>query len=535
MSMPTSLRALLGAALLAAALACTSSDNPPPAPVITSFSPTQTYATTGTSATLLAVFTGGTGVVDHGVGAVTSNMPAATGQLSANTTFTLTVTSANGTATTATAGVWVVPAPTITSFTSNGPVTADTPALLTAVFAGGTGLVNPGAMPIASGSPLNAGYLTVPTTFTLTVTNQAFTAVTATTTVSTLPSISVLDLTLAAPPTGASVRILGPGAFARTVTASTTLTSLAAGDYAIVPAGVWDGGQAWQATGARTLTLGQGATASATVSYAAAPGLVLQVPEVTQAGSVVELDLVAIPAGTFQMGAYAGEQDSVLEEAPQHAVTLSQPFYMAVFPTTQALWKAVTGTNPSYFSVAGKGSATDDLSRPVEFVSWNDLTAPGTGFLAKLNAAVASSLPAGMAFRLPTEAEWEYACRAGTTTRFFWGDDPGWNNLNLYAWWSGDSGATTHPVGGFGPVALNPFALADINGNVFEWCQDWFGPYTADAQSDPAGPPVGDYRVVRGGDWYLGGVYCRSANRSQSGPADANSEIGFRLVLAPAP
>lgn len=526
---------VLAALLLAAALACGGGGSTvqPQPPRITSFGATQTLVTAGASSSLSGQFTGGTGTVDHGVGAVTAGVPVATGALDATTTFTLTVAGSGGQDATATATVNVVPTPVITSFTNNGPIALGAPAQLTAVFAGGTGIVTPGPLAITSGVPLVTNALPGPTTFTLTVTNAAGSSVTATTTVTQEPSVSVLDLTLAGAPTGASVRIAGPNGYKGTITASTTLTGLAAGVYALDPAGVWSAGQVYQAAGAGTITLGQGATGSATLTYAPVTALALQVPDTTTPGSAVELDLVTIPAGAFLMGAYAGEQDSVLEEVPQHPVTLSQSFYMGEFPVTQALWRAVMGQNPAYFSVAGGGSTTDDLSRPVEFVSWNDITTPTTGFLDVLNAATAATRPAGLTFRLPTEAEWEYACRAGTVTRFYWGDDLDDTVLDLYAWWSGDSGATTHPVGALGPAAANPFGLKDMNGNVFVWCQDWFGPYLAGAQTDPTGPPAGTYRVVRGGDWYQGAAYCRSANRSLSGPSDVNSEIGLRVVLAP--
>jgi len=526
---------VLATLLLVAALGCGGGNSaiPPPPPAITGFSASQGVITTGTATTLVGDFTGGTGAVDQGVGAVTSGKPVATGNLLADTTFTLTVTNPAGVTVTAATRVGVVPLPTISSFTNDGPIAVNGTATLTAIFAGGSGVVTPGALPITSGVPITTGALAGPTTFTITVTSAAGATATATTTVTQQPSTASLAVALVNPPAGATVRVFGPNGYTTTLAASGTLTGLAAGTYTLVPAGILVAGQDHQAAGPGTVAVGQGAAASATITYAAVPELTLQIPDVTNIGSAVELTLVPIPAGTFQMGAYAGEPGSVLEERPQHAVTLSQTFYMAVQPTTQALWKAVTGKNPSWFSVAGSGSTTDDPTRPVEFISWNDLTAPATGFLALLNAAAAPSLPAGLAFRLPTEAEWEYACRGGTTTRFYWGDDPSFFDINFYAWWDGDSGATTHPVGSLGPGAANGFGLSDCNGNVFQWCQDWFGPYTADAQTDPQGPPTGDYHIVRGGDWYHGGAYCRSANRSFSGASDANSEIGFRLVLAP--
>jgi formylglycine-generating enzyme required for sulfatase activity len=277
-----------------------------------------------------------------------------------------------------------------------------------------------------------------------------------------------------------------------------------------------------------------GGTANATITYSATPSLTFQVTDVSNPSGTVPLKLNFIPGGTFLMGAQPGEQDFSDDELPQHPVTIGQGFYMADYLTTQALWTALMGTNPSWFSLGAGGSTTNDFTRPVEFVSWNDLNAASTGFLAKLNAATASSRPTGMAFRLPTEAEWEYACRAGTTTRFYWGDDPAYTILNQYAWWSGNSGATTHPAGSLGAGSANPLGLFDINGNVWEWCGDWYGPYTTAAQTDPAGPASGSFHVVRGGSWYHGDNFCRSANRSYSGPDDRFSSIGFRVVLAAA-
>jgi formylglycine-generating enzyme required for sulfatase activity len=426
--------------------------------------------------------------------------------------------------------------PTITSFTGNGPLPAGANVTLNAVFAGGAGAVTPGNLAMISGVPLNAGPIAGTTTFTLKVTNPAGIAATATTTVAVTAASAALNLTIHGPAAGAAawVRILGPGGFNRNLTASASLTGLVAGDYTLAPAGVWAAGQVYQAAGAGTVSLGPGATVSATVSYAPAAALTVQVPDMMKPGTAVPLELAPLPAGTFQMGAYDGEPAAQAFETPQHAVTLGS-FRMARFPTTQALWKAVMASNPSDFSVTGGGASTEDFARPVERVSWSEITAPGSGFLALLNAATVSQRPAGTAFRLPTEAEWEYACRAGTTTRSYWGDDvpPSW--INGYAWWSGNSGAASHPVGSLGPGAANAFGLVDMNGNVFQWCQDWYGPYAAGTPTDPAGPATGSYRVVRGGSWFHAALYCRSANRSYSGADDRFSSIGFRVVLAATP
>jgi formylglycine-generating enzyme required for sulfatase activity len=514
-------------------LACGGGGSPSaPPPAITSFAPAQSIVTTGSGTTLLAVYSGGDGTVDHGLGPVASGVPMPTGPLTASTTWVLTVANAGGAAATASAAVQVVPPPAITSFNGNGPLGAGSVVFLTAVFSGGSGMVTPGNLPVTSGVPLNAGPLSATTTYTLTVTNAAGARTTETATVAEVASNAELDLTITGAPSGATVRILGPGGYDRQISASVNLTGLAPGAYAVVPAGAWGTGQVYLASGAATVTVAESGLAAATVAYAPAPALTVEVPDVTKPGSAVPLDLVTIPAGTFQMGAYGGEVSAQAFETPQHPVTLTRPFLMGRFLVTQALWKAVTGADPAVFTVAGGGSATDDLTRPVEQVSWTAIAAPGTGFLALLNTATAATRPAGTVFRLPTEAEWEYACRAGTTTRFYWGDDPAQTAINLYAWWSGDSNARTQPVGSLGPGAANAFGLRDMDGDVFQWCQDWYGPYAAGSQADPAGPATGTFRVVRGGSWFHGAIYCRSANRSYSGPDDRFSSIGLRVVLA---
>jgi formylglycine-generating enzyme required for sulfatase activity len=180
----------------------------------------------------------------------------------------------------------------------------------------------------------------------------------------------------------------------------------------------------------------------------------------------------------------------------------------------------VIGSNPSYF--------TGDPNRPVEQVSWYD----ATDYCFKLTAAerAAGRLSAGYVYRLPTEAGWEYACRAGTTTRFSYGDDPGYAQLNNYAWYGSNSGNTTHAVG---QRARNPWGLYDMAGNVWEWCSDLYGTYPGGSVSDPQGPGSGSDRVLRGGGWYIGGQLCRSAGRAYCAPAYRNNRVGFRAVLAP--
>ena len=165
----------------------------------------------------------------------------------------------------------------------------------------------------------------------------------------------------------------------------------------------------------------------------------------------------------------------------------------------------------------------------MEWVSWYD----ATNYCARLAARelVAGRLPAGWAYRLPTEAEWEYASRAGSTNRFSYGDDPGYTQLANYAWHGATySGGTTHAVGGKLP---NRWGLYDVSENVWEWCSDWFGSYSGGSVTNPQGSGSGSNRVVRGGCWYYFAYYCRSAARNFDFPSYRYYYIGFRVVLAP--
>ena len=238
----------------------------------------------------------------------------------------------------------------------------------------------------------------------------------------------------------------------------------------------------------------------------------------------VPLAMVWVPAGTFMMGMHGYEQDAYTPwESPEHEVTLSQGFWMGKFEVTQAQWKAVmNGANPSYFQGANAGNANTD-HRPVEQAPWNAIQT----FITALNAHIVSTNQ-GAAVRLPTEAEWEYACRAGSTTRFYWGDDPDYTLIGAYAWYSGnDSPVGTKDVGGKIP---NDFGLCDMSGNVSEFVQDWFDYYPNVPATDPAGPVTGTKRVIRGGSFGDYGGYCRSATRNSYGPLDIASMIGFRLA-----
>jgi formylglycine-generating enzyme required for sulfatase activity len=225
-------------------------------------------------------------------------------------------------------------------------------------------------------------------------------------------------------------------------------------------------------------------------------------------GGGVKMELVLIPTGEFMMGSPDSEKGRPPLEGPQHKVKITKPFYLGKCEVTQAQWQRVMGNNPSTF----KGS--DKL--PVENVSWNDCQE----FVKKVSA-----MGQGVC-RLPTEAEWEYACRAGTTTPFYSGDDDG--SLDRIAWYGDNSGDKTHEVGG---KSANAFGLYDMSGNVFEWCSDTYAPYANGEEKDPAGPDTGEGRDLRGGCWGSIPQDCRSANRYRFTPDYRLNLIGFRVVV----
>jgi len=224
----------------------------------------------------------------------------------------------------------------------------------------------------------------------------------------------------------------------------------------------------------------------------------------------VAMKLVLIRPGKFVMGSPDSELGREPKEGPQHEVVISKPFYMGVTEVTQAQHEAVMGKNPSALKVP---------TNPVETVSWQD----ASDFCRKLSEKT------GKAFRLPTEAEWKYACRAGTRTRFFFGDVDGM--LGQYAWCPSNSGKTAHPVGRKKP---NPWGLYDMLGNLWEWCADRYGPYSSEASTDPQGAGSGGTHVLRGGSARSEDVArFRSACRVDRGPSLRNVDIGFRCVGTP--
>jgi formylglycine-generating enzyme required for sulfatase activity len=218
----------------------------------------------------------------------------------------------------------------------------------------------------------------------------------------------------------------------------------------------------------------------------------------------VTLKLALIPAGKFLMGSPRDEKDRRDYEGPRHEVTISKPFYMGVLAVTQEQYERVMGKNPSTF----KGA-----QNPVETLYWDD----AVEFCLRL------SMKTGHAVRLPTEAEWEYACRAGSKGRFSFGDDDG--RLGDYAWYLRNSDLKTHPVGQKKP---NDWGLYDMHGNVWQWCGDW---YAGARALDPKGPASGALRVLRGSGWTDPAFLCRSAFRGRASPDGRCDFVGFRVVV----
>ena len=231
-------------------------------------------------------------------------------------------------------------------------------------------------------------------------------------------------------------------------------------------------------------------------------------------------NFVWVAPGSFLLGSPETDPDRTDFETPQSKVALTYGFWIGKYEVTQAQYQDVTGGNPSY--------ATDDPSLPVDSVTWNDAT-NYCALLTEMNRK-AGNLPPGYAYRLPTEAEWEFAARAGKSTRFSFGDDLDYAMVDNYAWTTDNSADVTHPVG---KKTANAFGLYDIYGNVFEWCQDWFGPYTPDDKVNPTGPASGTDRIYRGGSWGNGPADSRAAARGGLAPESRLSSFGFRLVLAP--
>nr|WP_294937497.1 formylglycine-generating enzyme family protein [uncultured Prevotella sp.] len=221
----------------------------------------------------------------------------------------------------------------------------------------------------------------------------------------------------------------------------------------------------------------------------------------------INIEMVKVEAGSFNMGATPEMKSPYKDEKPVHRVTMTNNYYIGKYEVTQALWKIVMGSNPS-------NSKGDNL--PVEKVSWNDCQK----FISKLNKLT------GKSFRLPTEAEWEYAARGGNKSRGY--QYSGSNTIGDVAWYDGNSGSKTHAVGTKQPNELGAF---DMTGNVWEWCQDWFNRYSSSPQTNPIGAVSGSCRVYRGGSRCYSG-YCRCSCRFDGTPDFRNGDLGLRLVLS---
>jgi formylglycine-generating enzyme required for sulfatase activity len=226
------------------------------------------------------------------------------------------------------------------------------------------------------------------------------------------------------------------------------------------------------------------------------------------------MEFVRIHPGSFLMGSGEAEFGRAADEGPLRKVRISRSFFLGRFEVTQAQWKAVMGYNPSVFRLQPNA---DQL--PADMISWNDAMA----FVTKIN-----QMGIGR-FRLPTEAEWEYACRAGTTTAYYWGDNGSQPTLSKYAWGYSRAEGKSHPVGTLLP---NAWGLYDMTGNVWEWCRDWFQRYDPSDTLDPRGPETGERKIYRGGSWYNEPEALRSANRHGHAPkGNGGLNAGFRLVM----
>jgi sulfatase modifying factor 1 len=228
----------------------------------------------------------------------------------------------------------------------------------------------------------------------------------------------------------------------------------------------------------------------------------------------LSLDMLWVKPGTFEMGSPEDEEDREDDET-LHEVTLTSGYWLGKHLVTQAQWEKVMGDNPSEF---------EGVNRPVDGVSWTDVTS----FCEKLTEreSKAGRLPAGMEYQLPTEAQWEYACRAGTTTAYAFGDSLTEKDANF-----DENVDETTDVGKY---PANPWGFHDMHGNVDEWCADWYGEnYPTGNMTNPTGPAVGSRRVGRGGAWINSADFARSADRFRFVPALSYNFLGFRLSLRP--
>ena len=232
---------------------------------------------------------------------------------------------------------------------------------------------------------------------------------------------------------------------------------------------------------------------------------------VVDMGGGVALDLIWIPPGVFRMGSPFGEEGRFIAEGRRHQVTLTRGFWMGKFPVTQQQWERVMGNNPSH----AKGPRL-----PVDQVNWNDCQT----FIQALNRILATK---DLTASLPAEAQWEYACRAGSETRFWSGDRV--TDLARVAWFADNSDDQAHEVG---RKPANPWGLCDMHGNVWQWCQDWLERYPPEDATDPQGPAAGQERILRGGAWNSEADICRAAYRFSYPPDYRIMTAGLRVVVA---
>ena len=260
------------------------------------------------------------------------------------------------------------------------------------------------------------------------------------------------------------------------------------------------------------------ATPSRTVPAPSVPAPVPGRNVVVDLGGGVALDLLWIGPGTFTMGSPETEVGRSGDEGPQRQVRVTKGYWLGKYEVTQAQWQALMGSNPSQYQNMGRDA-------PVEMVSWDQ----AMEFCRKLTEQEkrAGRLPAGFRYTLPTEAQWEYAARAGTTGPF-----GGTGELQEMGWYNYNSGNTTKPVG---QKRANAWGLHDMHGNVWEWCSDWYGNYPGGSVTDPTGPSSGTNRVSRGGGWNFGAPLCRSAKRNWDSPGIRDRYLGFRLALSSSP
>jgi len=243
----------------------------------------------------------------------------------------------------------------------------------------------------------------------------------------------------------------------------------------------------------------------------------------TETTNNLNIEIVAVQGGTFTMGCTSKQFDCWEDETPTHQVTLSD-FYIGKYEVTQVQWKAIMGNNPSYFK---RGD-----NYPVEQISWNDIvgtsgatmvikniTYYANGFIYRLNQLT------GKQYRLPTEAEWEYAARGGLSSKGY--KYSGSNTAGDVAWYFDNSNKRTNTVGGKSP---NELGIYDMSGNVYEWCSDWWGDYSSKALTDPTGPSTGSHRVSRGGSWYYSTLGVRVSYRNGWYPVYSYGNLGFRLA-----